>query len=255
MGLQTSGTISLNEIHVEAGGISGTTATINDSDIRGLLSPTPASGSQMDFADWYGASAEVTFNGVVASSKFENFSNQFFPNPTYASDGSDSTGVTRFSGVYPNAIPFLNYYIDPGVTSSGWSGAAPAAAFRGKTILAVRSLSITARTYGQFTANVFGNSDIPRYSLVIANGSLTEYATTDTILNGGLGLTSPRYQTNTFDFYPTKSSNVVDQITLAQAKEVITGGLIARFNGQDDGSLRSPDLIEFYWTADFDYQP
>ena len=51
MALQTSGMISLNDIHVEAGGSSGTACTINDSDIRGLINKS--SGAAMDFADWY----------------------------------------------------------------------------------------------------------------------------------------------------------------------------------------------------------
>ena len=53
MALPSSGTISLNQIHVEAGGSSGTLATINDSDIRGLISKS--SGAQMSFSEWYGA--------------------------------------------------------------------------------------------------------------------------------------------------------------------------------------------------------
>ena len=36
MALPTSGTLTLNEIHIEAGGSSGTACTINDTDIRGL---------------------------------------------------------------------------------------------------------------------------------------------------------------------------------------------------------------------------
>ena len=60
MALPLNGTISLNDIHIEAGGATGTLCSINDSDIRGLLSPTPASGATMDFADWYGASASTT---------------------------------------------------------------------------------------------------------------------------------------------------------------------------------------------------
>lgn len=65
MALQTSGAISLNDIHVEAGGTSGTSATINDSDIRGLTAasgytiPT-GSGTTIDFGDFYGASALST---------------------------------------------------------------------------------------------------------------------------------------------------------------------------------------------------
>ena len=40
MPIQTSGPISLNEIHVEAGGTTATTVSINDEDIRGLISKT-----------------------------------------------------------------------------------------------------------------------------------------------------------------------------------------------------------------------
>lgn len=55
MALQSSGTISLNDIHVEAGGTTGTQASINDTDIRGLIDK--GSGVQMSFSEWYGASA------------------------------------------------------------------------------------------------------------------------------------------------------------------------------------------------------
>lgn len=63
MALQTSGMISLNDIHVEAGGSSGTACTINDSDIRGLIGKS--SGAAMDFADWYGASNVVDTQTVT----------------------------------------------------------------------------------------------------------------------------------------------------------------------------------------------
>lgn len=62
MPLQSSGQISLNEIHIEAGGTSGTACNINESDIRGLISAS--SGAAMDFADWYGASASQNFTTV-----------------------------------------------------------------------------------------------------------------------------------------------------------------------------------------------
>ena len=55
MALQTSGPISLNDIHVEAGGTSGTACTINDSDIRALIGK--GSGVAMSFSEWYGASS------------------------------------------------------------------------------------------------------------------------------------------------------------------------------------------------------
>lgn len=57
MGLQTSGQISLDDMHVEAGGTSGTQVSLNDTDIRGLIDK--ADGAQMSFSEWYGASAET----------------------------------------------------------------------------------------------------------------------------------------------------------------------------------------------------
>lgn len=55
MALPSSGAISLNQMHVEVGGSSGSTCTINDSDIRGLIGKS--SGATMSFSEWYGASA------------------------------------------------------------------------------------------------------------------------------------------------------------------------------------------------------
>ena len=37
MALPASGTISLNQMHIEVGGSSGTLCSINDADIRGLI--------------------------------------------------------------------------------------------------------------------------------------------------------------------------------------------------------------------------
>lgn len=61
MALQSSGQITLDDIHVEAGGTTGTQASINDADIRGLVGAT--SGSEMQFSDWYGASSGASFVG------------------------------------------------------------------------------------------------------------------------------------------------------------------------------------------------
>ncbi len=71
MALQSSGAISLNDIHVEAGGTSGTQASINDTDIRGLINK--ASGATMSFNEWYGASSST----VIAVTQ-GTLSGQFF---------------------------------------------------------------------------------------------------------------------------------------------------------------------------------
>jgi len=53
--IPTSGAISLNQMHTEVGGSSGSTVSINDADIRGLIGK--ASGATMSFNEWYGASS------------------------------------------------------------------------------------------------------------------------------------------------------------------------------------------------------
>lgn len=63
MPLPSSGAISLNQIHVEAGGTSGTQASINDSDIRGLIGK--ASGAQMSFSEWYYTSPSTTTSAIA----------------------------------------------------------------------------------------------------------------------------------------------------------------------------------------------
>ncbi len=93
MALQTSGAISLNEIHVEAGGSSGTQCSINDTDIRSLISK--GSGATASFSEWYGA---------FRSQSFTISTNQTNLNlATYLTsagwDGSSTAIVTVNSGV------------------------------------------------------------------------------------------------------------------------------------------------------------
>tara|TARA_Y100000114_G_scaffold107164_1_gene100487 strand:- start:833 stop:1492 length:660 start_codon:yes stop_codon:yes gene_type:complete len=67
MALPTSGALSLDAIHVEAGGTTNTTASLNDTDIRGLtagagktINSTPS--TTIDFDDFYGASSVSSFS-------------------------------------------------------------------------------------------------------------------------------------------------------------------------------------------------
>ena len=57
MALPTSGPLSLDDIHVEAGGATGTLCSINDADILALIGKTAS--TQMGFDEWYGASAVI----------------------------------------------------------------------------------------------------------------------------------------------------------------------------------------------------
>ena len=99
MALQTSGAISLNQIHVEAGGTSGTQASLNDSDIRGL---TPASGktlnttsqSQIDFNNFYGASVSLNdFNSFSYVTERANQSGTSLTQTNLDSDASLAIAV------------------------------------------------------------------------------------------------------------------------------------------------------------------
>ena len=61
--IPTSGAISLNQMHTEVGSTSGTQVSLNDADIRGLISK--ASGATMSFNEWYGASASLDTQTVT----------------------------------------------------------------------------------------------------------------------------------------------------------------------------------------------
>lgn len=70
MALQASGAISLDDMHVEVGGTSGTTCSLNDADIRALISV--GDSGQQTIQQYYGVSSETnlptggsTVNGQV----------------------------------------------------------------------------------------------------------------------------------------------------------------------------------------------
>lgn len=62
-----TGQIRMNEIHVEAGGSSGTQCSMNDADIRGIINKGASTQSRM--GEWHGASA----NAFDASKDKPNF--------------------------------------------------------------------------------------------------------------------------------------------------------------------------------------
>ena len=112
MALQTSGAISLNQIHVEAGGSSGTACTINDSDIRGLISK--GSGATMSFSEWYGASAFTTVSGYYQVYNGAQASDYSFRAEKYVSTDNQSLDFasTIEAGIlcYPNSNNRIEIY-------------------------------------------------------------------------------------------------------------------------------------------------
>ena len=68
MPLPSSGTISLNQIHVEAGGSSSTQASLNDSDIRDMIGK--GSGASNSFSEYHGVSASqpsISYRGRAST--------------------------------------------------------------------------------------------------------------------------------------------------------------------------------------------
>ena len=134
MALPSSGAISLNQMHVEAGGSSGTQCTINDADIRGLINK--GSGVQMSFSEWYGASGVTTesafnygANWSLYSANTFHFVNQdnsqiFWSGTQVVHNGNAAYDFTSpsYYGGYPNfalssSLPFPAH---TGGTISGW---------------------------------------------------------------------------------------------------------------------------------------
>jgi len=130
MALQTSGAISLNEIHIEAGGsgVSGTSCTINDADIRGLISAS--SESEMSFDDWYGASSSLDTQTVTSQISGTYGSSQYFQGYRTGVHGSISDGTSNiYSGATINDLYSSHFYTTDKVfiniagnrANSGWT--------------------------------------------------------------------------------------------------------------------------------------
>ena len=88
MATPSSGAISLNEMHVEAGGSSGTTCSINDADIR--LIANESSGATVSWNDYYSRAADFTTVVTVGGTN------------TSSSDGYVTTTV-RYRGYLNNS--------------------------------------------------------------------------------------------------------------------------------------------------------
>ena len=105
MALPTSGALSLNAIHVEAGGTSGTTASLNDSDIRGLTAAAGKTinstlGTAVDFGDFYGASSVSSFTmGMVVGHSVTTSTSQYGPSSTTSRRGFEMNVITGYGSL------------------------------------------------------------------------------------------------------------------------------------------------------------
>ena len=151
MALQSSGAISLNDIHVEVGGTSGTAVSLNDADVR-ALTPGPgrvintASGTNIDFADFYGASAGFAAN---LSHTLDN------PNP-YGTSASDYFG---YSVSISDSYAIVGAYLED---EAGGDRSGKAYIFNSSTGALLHTLN-NPNPYGTSASDYFG------YAVAISN--------------------------------------------------------------------------------------
>ncbi len=124
MALPSSGALSLNQMHVEAGGSSGTQVGLNDADIRGLISKSSA--STMSFNEWYGASSTPkNYSRTVTPGKYvvivpsyEYFVSTYYYQQVFAYT-SGGTNVTESSDIGQFTDSSGNIQQPLQITSSG----------------------------------------------------------------------------------------------------------------------------------------
>lgn len=146
MPLQTSGSISLNEIHIEAGGSSGSQASINDSDIRGLINKS--SGATMSFNEWYGASNVLWTPTMYVGTKASKNNTQYGYNSGVMGGMGDYT-VDFLSNATLNSLRWNN---SSGVTIFKVNGTFSNAGWTSWTT------SATSQNFGRSSAHSFQNN-------------------------------------------------------------------------------------------------
>ena len=158
MALPTSGALSLNAIHVEAGGTSGTTASLNDSDIRGLTAAAGKTinstlGTAVDFGDFYGASSVSSFTmGMVVGSKITTTTNQYGPSSTSTKRGYDSNVITGYGSVSGGATAS-----NPGIGIKAINGFLFGAEIHGCDVRGANPATFTPRLQLRVIGNITSN--------------------------------------------------------------------------------------------------
>ena len=142
MALQDQGVpISLNDLHIEAGGSSGTLCSLNDSDIRGIISK--AFGATNSLFEYYGQSSETiltsggTINGQnqrqeISVSSFIS-SGETFRIPSNMWVWSDNTSTAALTIDIPCTVINDGKIIGKG-GNGGWGFSSPAATAGGPAI-------------------------------------------------------------------------------------------------------------------------
>ena len=179
-----TGQIRMNEIHVEAGGSSGTQCSMNDGDIRGIINKSASTQSRM--GEWHGASANVfdasqdlpNFGGWDNSSYYGTAGGQGFGmsssnwNANSTSQGYGGTDCYLFCA--KDLTPGASYTCEWNVSMYGFYCYISLAAGNGETGFPPDNLISSGRKYQRFQ-NIFGYSSGYGYSKVDANGNYVSF--------------------------------------------------------------------------------
>jgi len=95
MPVASSGAIDLDEFHVEAGGSTGSSCSINDADIRALIDKSD--GATMAFNEWYGATASLDQDSGSVTAFGATSSNLKHTTATFDSNSNKVVIVYRLS--------------------------------------------------------------------------------------------------------------------------------------------------------------
>ena len=106
MATPSSGAISLNEMHVEVGGSSGSTVSINDSDIRALTGKS--SGATASWNDYYAKAADWSISMTVGATNKDTPGSQYVAGSNIRYKGYNTT--FRPTGTNYGS---MNDYADP----------------------------------------------------------------------------------------------------------------------------------------------
>lgn len=153
MALQTSGAISLNDIHIEAANSyhSGSNCTINDADIRALIGK--ASGATMSFNEWYGASSSLDTQTVTVGYQAGSGYSPSIYGYSDAPLGSISDGTFNVKSGAAIDICFwttyniVNFAIAGSHSNSGWT-----------------TMKIGSTTFTRSSANFYSSSSQSNWS-------------------------------------------------------------------------------------------
>lgn len=217
--------LSINDIHIEVTGTSGTTASLNDADIRGLIGK--ADQAQNAISEYYGASFIQTLNTT------------YTPNAGYEGLTSTNVSSSDLSNVQSSAYStFVTLGYDNNVnTGKIFKNTSLESALSGRTILSVTTCSIRLRQkVGAYRDSVDNIRGITNYRFYTGSpGSWTQ-------LTGGVNPTTTCNSPNicgpcgeqVFDYDVTKPDVMTSGWTVNSSNVAQTSPIGAVFGSTTD---------------------